>query len=144
MYCFENNLLPEVFNSYCLRPSHSYATRYSQNNFVMPKCESRFVEKSIKTIGPKIWATVPNSAKNIPFQKSFSRHMKNIYINSLPTEMSSGRHIDTNQVDSQIVELEQNSLHETPSEDFLGFNLSLEDIFLEETLNEDFLGFDLS
>ena len=71
--------------------------------------------------------------------------MKNIYIESLPTEMSSGRHIiDTNKGNSKMVELAQIFLDETPTEDFPGFELSLERIFLNETIDDEFLGFDRS
>ena len=129
MYCFENNLLPTAFNSYCIRPSHSYATRYLKNNYVIPKYDSKLAEKSIKTIGSKIWASVPNEAKILPFQNSFSKFMKNIYIDSLPTEISSGRHILNNNTlpSSESTTLEQIFLDETPNEDFPGFELSLKD-----------------
>lgn len=72
--------------------------------------------------------------------------MKNIYIDSLPTEMSSGRHILNNNTlpSSESTTLEQIFLDETPNEDFPGFELSLRQIFLNETPIEDFLGFDLS
>ena len=39
MFCFQNNLLPEAFQTYCSRPSHSKETRFSKNNFVIPKCQ---------------------------------------------------------------------------------------------------------
>ena len=79
MFCFQNNLLPEAFQTYCNRPSHSKGTRFSKNNFVIPKCQSRLQEKSIKSIGPRVWAEVPQEAKILPFKRTFTKYMKNLY-----------------------------------------------------------------
>ena len=100
---------------------------------------------SLKIIGPKLWASVPNEAKNLPFQKNFSKYMKNLYINSLPTEMSSGRHLQKNPLNSERNKPQQIFLDKTIDEEFLGFDLSLGHIFNSHNdSNEDFYGFDLS
>ena len=63
MYCFTNDLLPPVFASYCAKPQHGINTRFSKNNFVIPKQNSSLKEKSIKVIGPKVWADVSPETK---------------------------------------------------------------------------------
>ena len=92
MYSFQNQLLPNVFNAYCSKPSHSYNTRFAKSNFVIPKHVSKLKQKSIKVIGPKVWTSIPDEAKILPFKNSFSKRMKKVYIESLPTKMSQGRH----------------------------------------------------
>ena len=146
MYSFENNLLPKAFESYCVKPSHSMGTRYSKNNYVLPKHGSKLRDKSIKIIGPQIWRNVPNDAKKLPFKKSFSRHMKSIYIDSLPKEMSKRKHFSKNkESNAKAAELRQIFFDETPTAEFLGFDLTLERI-LDSDFDSDseFLGFDLS
>ena len=86
MYSFTNNLLPPAFTSYCTKPQHGFNTRFSKNNFLIPKQTSSLKEKSIKVIGPKVWTDVPLEAKALPFRKTFAKHMKKKYISSLPTK----------------------------------------------------------
>ena len=126
MYCFENNLLPKVFDSYCVRPSHSYNTRFSTNNFLIPKFGSSYKEKSIKTIGPKVWIDVPSDVKKLPFKKTFSKHMKNFYVESLPKEFSKNKHIIKVEPpnDTNLAGVEQIFMDATLDKELFGFNIS--------------------
>ena len=141
MFCLHNNLLPKAFQSYCSRPSHMQGTRFSKNNYVFPKCLTRLQEKSIKTIGPRVWAEVPQEAKILPYKKTFAKHMKTLYIKSLPSKQSSGNHITiTNNLSNS---LQQIFLNESTNSDFLGFDLELDVIFSTDDSDYDFYGFDL-
>ncbi len=80
MYSLSNNQLPVVFRTYCSRPTHHYKTRFSKNNFSLPLCRTKTSETSIKAIGPKIWTSIPCDAKALPFRKTFSKHMKRLYL----------------------------------------------------------------
>ena len=98
-------------------------------NYRIPKHESKLKEKSIKVIGPKVWAGLPNEAKMLPFRKSFTKYLKKIYIESLPTKMSQGKHYipkPLNSVDNKRHELANLFLEETLEEEFLGFETPLE------------------
>ena len=86
MYSLSNNQLPTVFRSYCSRPSHRYETRFAKNNFALAKSTSKLSETSIKVFGPRMWSNIPSDAKTLPFRKTFSKHMKHIYIQELPSE----------------------------------------------------------
>ena len=89
MFNFENGLLPEVFSGYCSKPSHKYNTRFALNNYSLAPLKSAMLDKkSIKAIGPRVWADVPDEAKKLPFRKTFSRHMKRVYLSEFPTEFS--------------------------------------------------------
>ena len=35
--------------------------------------------------GPKLWAEIPETLKELPFRKTFSKHLKNLYLDKLPT-----------------------------------------------------------
>jgi len=86
MFALSNNLLPEVFGQYCAKPSHRYKTRYSISNYSIAPYISKISESSIKVIGPKVWAKVPKDIKSLPFRKTFSKKLKQLYLGELPTE----------------------------------------------------------
>ena len=46
----------------------------------------RVSETSIKVIGPKIWSEIPPEIKSLPFRKTFSKNMKELFLSRLPTE----------------------------------------------------------
>ncbi len=137
MFSLHNNLLPKVFDLYCTRPSHSQGTRFAKSNYVFSKCQTKLQEKSMKAIGPRVWASVPHEAKLIPFKKSFTRHMKNEYIKSLPTEQSTGNHIKKK---TETNEMYQIFMNDSTDSEFFGFDLDLDTIFASES-DHDFLGF---
>ena len=140
MYSLHNNLLPRVFQTYCTRPCHSQGTRFSKSNYIFPKCQTKLQERSIKTIGPRVWATVPQEAKILPFRKTFTKHMKNLYLKTLPTEQSSGNHIPPKKAVTN--ELGQIFLDESTNSEFLGFSIDLGQILDSETDSEaEFFGF---
>ena len=68
------------------KPTHGYQTRYSKTNYAVPKYNSRICETSLKVIGPKLWTDIPTNFKQLPFRKTFSKNLKNFYLNKLPTE----------------------------------------------------------
>ena len=72
--------------------------------------------------------------------------MKRMYIEDLPTKMSSGRHIPKNQTNiNKRKELQKNFLDDTLEEEFFGFDISLEQIFNSDNdSNYEFLGFEQS
>ena len=127
MYSFANSLLPTVFQSYCAKPQHSQNTRFSKHNFCLPRCNSQLKEKSIKVIGPKVWTTIPNEAKVLPFRKSFTKHMKKKYIAQLPDKKPYSKKFTA-----------------TKKEDFLKDDF-LHHLFFDESSDDDeeFLGFEL-
>ena len=71
MYSLSNNLLPNVFRSYCSRPSHRYQTRFAKNNFALARCTSKFSETSMKVIGPKYGQISQVTRKFFHFEKRF-------------------------------------------------------------------------
>ncbi len=85
MYSFSKNLLPTTFSSYCSKPAHRYETRYSKTNYTIPKYNSRISATSLKVIGPKTWADISSDIKQLPFRKTFSKRLKNLYLSKLPT-----------------------------------------------------------
>ena len=86
MFSLNNGNLPEVFNFYCSKPTHRYETRFSRNNFCIPKYQPKLSNSSIKFIGPKAWEKIPSDLKNLQFRKTFSKQLKRLYLNELPTE----------------------------------------------------------
>ena len=145
MFSFCNNLLPSTFSSYCSKPTHRYETRYSKTNYAVPKHYSRITETSIKVIGPKIWADVPNKIKHLPFRKTFSKHMKNLYLDKLPkTKRTKELHLEKKVVKSHSSTLELENIFQDSDNDetFYGFTLELKDIFCNSDNDETFYGFD--
>ena len=167
MYCYQNNELPLTFSTYFSRPSHSHNTRYSKSNYTVPRHDSNFSAISMKILGPKIWAGVPDNAKVLPFRKTFSKHMKQTYINSLPrtrkTKLIQKKHENVSDYDDLRIlftsdeETEEfhgfcdsdlsalfNTTNEEQNDDFYGFfGSDLISIFENTTESEvDFLGFD--
>ena len=84
MYCYQNNELPFVFNSYFSRPSHSHDTRYACTNYSVHLHGSNYSKTSMEILGQKTWADVLDSAKALPFRKAFSQQMKQNFLNDLP------------------------------------------------------------
>ena len=71
--------------------------------------------------------------------------MKNIYIDSLPKEMSTGKHISKkNKNNSKAAELMQIFLDETPTDEFFGFDLTLDKPFDSDDSDSETLGLDLT
>ena len=142
MFCLHNNLLPKAFHLYCSRPSHSQGTRFSKSNYIFPKCQTRLQEKSMKSIGPRVWAGVPQEAKVLPFKRTFAKYMKKVYIESYPTEQSSGKHIVKKSIENN--ELKDIFLNESTDSEFFGFDLELDVIFnSHDDSDSEFYGFEL-
>ena len=86
MYSFSNDLLPSVFRSYVSKPTHRYETRFSRSNYVVAPYLSKIGESSIKVIGPNCWTNISSELKKLPFRKTFSKHLKKLYLSELPTK----------------------------------------------------------
>ena len=144
MYCYQNNELPAAFSTYFLRPSHSHNTRYSKSNYIVPRHESNFSTMSMKILGPKMWADVPDYAKALPFRKTFSKHMKQTFINSLP-KVRRTKLINKNNVNlSDYDDLRILFTSDEETEEFYGFCDSDLSAIFNTTTDSDtqFFGFD--
>ena len=73
----------------------------------------------MKVIGPKIWSNIPSDAKILPFRKTFSKHMKHIYIQELPSEKR------TREIKLKEPELDLKQIFESDDENtsFYGFDI---------------------
>ena len=73
----------------------------------------------MKVIGPKIWSNISSDAKNLPFRKTFSKHMKRIYVQELPSEKR------TREIKPKVPELDLKQIFESDDENtsFHGFDI---------------------
>ena len=121
MFSLSSNQLPTVFRSYCKKPTHRYETRFSKFNYCIP---SHNVGKtSIKVIGPKMWADIPNDLKKLQFRKTFSNHLKQKFLGELPTVKRTKKLDLTSKklVNEDYKELHELFYGEDPDKTFLGF-----------------------
>ena len=141
MYSFSNNQLPIAFRSYCSRPEHRYETRFSKHNFSRPLFRSKLSETSIKVIGPKIWTSIPPEAKILPFRKTFSKRMKSLYLDELPSVKRTKPLIFK---DSKFKELK--AIFDETGDDttFYGFENTISALFLDSGSDSTFFGFENS
>ena len=121
MYRFHKNSLPITFKSYCSRPSHGHRTRYAETNFSLPPLQTKISDKSIKVIGPKIWASIDLDIKDLPFRKTFSKHMKKHIFQDMPSPIPPGKKSsifrDRKETPASLKEIFENDHDST----FLGF-----------------------
>ena len=94
----------------------------------------------MKVIGPKIWSNVPEYIKSLQFRKTFTKHLKKMYLSELPTEKRT-RTITFKKHNPN--ELEQLFNETDDDTTFLGFEVSydLATIFDETGNDNTFLGF---
>ena len=143
MFSLSKNDLPLVFRSYCKRPTHGYATRFSEANFTIPKHNSRLSESSIKYLGPSIWSRIPIHLKKLQFRKTFSNHLKQLYLDDLPSKKR------TKEINFSKNDLDENTIEQLPviveetNETILEIenSFSLEDIFKANDDDFHFFGF---
>ena len=94
--------LPFALSTYCNKPTHKYSTRYAaSSNYVLPCAKTNRGQRSIKYTGPKAWAEVPDTIKEIafrkPFSKKFKEHLLLISHVEMPAEpVSNNESIDEN------------------------------------------------
>ena len=92
-------------------------------------------------IGPKIWAKVPSHLKKLPFRKTFSKQLKDLYLNDLPKQRRT-------KVIHNFKELRQIFAEDDLDSTFLGFENNnfngLQAIFEEDDGNATFYGFENS
>ena len=77
MYKFHHKMLPPVFNSYFSKPSHRYATRFSENNLAVLRIDSARDESRLKYSGPLVWNNVPSPIKESLSLKVFIKMYRN-------------------------------------------------------------------
>ena len=143
MFSLSKNDLPLVFRSYCKRPTHGYATRFSEANFTIPKHNSRLSESSIKYLGPSIWSRIPIHLKKLQFRKTFSNHLKQLYLDDLPSKKRTKEiNFSKNDLDGNTIEQLPVIVEET-NETILEIenSFSLEDIFKANDDDFHFFGF---
>ena len=110
-------------------------------NYVLPCAKTNRGQRSIKYTGPKTWAEVPKTIKEIAFRKPFSKKLKEHLLSISYVEMPAVS--ISNNVNSETIGLESIQLifaTDDENENSLGES-GVEAIFLEESLHEEFLGF---
>lgn len=77
--------LPAVFSTYVSKPNHNYSTSYARSsNFSMVHSgSSTKVQKSIRYLGPKIWASTPFETKQSTSVKMFSVTLKKYLVENM-------------------------------------------------------------
>ena len=79
MFKSQNELLPELFDSYFWKPPHRHRTRYAKNNLEKLRITTVKEESLLKYIHRNNWADIPlfikNSASLKVFIKSFRTHL---------------------------------------------------------------------
>ena len=45
----------------------------------------------MQVIGPRVWASIPENFKLLPFRKSFNKQLKSDFLEKLPKEKSNKR-----------------------------------------------------
>ena len=142
--------LPFALSTYCNQPMHRYSTRYAtSSNYVLPCAKTNRGQRSIKYTGPKAWAEVPKSIKDIAFRKPFSKKFKEHLLSISYVEMLA-EPISNNESANENLELEGLQLLFTTNDEnaiFPGLEArssfsGLERIFLAESSDEEFLGFE--
>ena len=145
MFSLTKNLLPDIFRPYFAKPTHRYETRYSLSNFSLGRYTSQRSESSIKVIGPKTWAKIPEKLKILPFRKTFSKQLKQNYLSELPTEKRT-KNLDidnsktNNRNNAELKEIFEDSEDDST---FLGFDMTINLSTLFNVTDGDvtFLGF---
>jgi hypothetical protein len=61
MFMYKTNigLSPKIFQSYFDKIVHKYPTKFSSNNFVVPKYNSKLTSYSVLYRGPYLWKMFP-------------------------------------------------------------------------------------
>ena len=118
---------------------YSYETRYAENNFFLPDHASKLSDLSMAVIGPKIWAKVPSHLKKLPFRKTFSKQLKDLYLDHLPKQRRT-------KIIHNFKELRQIFAEDDLDSTFLGFENNtfngLQAIFEEDDVDVTFYGFE--
>ncbi|XP_065643877.1 uncharacterized protein LOC136075253 [Hydra vulgaris] len=77
MFKFKNGMLPSIFQTYFFSLNHKYETKYSINNFFIPKTLLKQADFSISCRGPRLWNLVLTSnIKTLTSTQQFKRATK--------------------------------------------------------------------
>ncbi len=83
-----HNMLPSIFNTYFVKPSHSYSTRFSSNNnFAFTRASSARDKQLLKVIGPNVWSIIPAHIKESLSLKVFIKSYRNHLIGNYQEEI---------------------------------------------------------
>ena len=84
MYKYNNNSLPDIFNSIFLKNQsfHNYPTRQS-NQFHLPRLRTLLAQNTFLYTGPKFWNSLDADIKNARSLSSFKYKLKFLLLKSL-------------------------------------------------------------
>ena len=79
----------------------------------------------------KVWTMVPNDEKLLPFRKSFSKRMKNIYLSEFPTVISTRQIVSKKQAEELKKWNDLNAIFQEDDEEvhLMGFGNELEPVY---------------
>ena len=141
--------LPFALSTYCNQPTHRYSTRYaSSGNYVLPCAKTNRGQRSIKYTGPKTWAEVPKTIKEIAFRKPFSKNLKQHLLSISYVEMPAEPTSNSESVNEnvgleglQLLFLTNENRDISPGLEASSSFSEVEAIFHAESSDEEFLGF---
>ena len=76
MYKYNSNDWLGSYEMATVKETHSHFTRFSISNYYSPLVKSRMSKGTLSIVGPKIWSTLPNELKSLPFAQ-FKIQLKN-------------------------------------------------------------------
>ena len=83
MYKLKNEKIPQVFKTQFFKIQHRYPTRYSTNNYVIPRTTLRKTDFAITCRGPSLWNKVlPTEMKDIKSLQCFKSQLKQHLLNT--------------------------------------------------------------
>ena len=86
MFRVHNETIPKSFKTKFQYIEHKYETRQSNNEFIIPKINTRITSFAISSRGPKLWNSLTNNlTKTIDFYPLFKSTIKENLLN-LKTE----------------------------------------------------------
>ena len=81
MFKTKNGLNPEIFTNKFQNINHNYPTRFSENNYYVPKTKRKFLKFAISSRAPSLWnEIVPSYLKSIDSLPLFKNKLKDLLI----------------------------------------------------------------
>ena len=82
MFKLKNEMNPQVFKNKLSAINHRYPTRFSQNNFTIPKATLRRTDFTITCRGPRLWNCIPTTGiKSLRLIITFQNQLKRLLLN---------------------------------------------------------------
>ena len=82
MYKLKNGKLPKVFRTQFSCINHKYWTRYSVNNYVIPRTKLRKTDFALTHRGPELWNQIPHDMKSLESFETFKSRLKQLLLSS--------------------------------------------------------------